>query len=74
MIRQKLYLICYDNAYKKRGKVADIISIVKLNNAVICYQIMFDDFDIDFIEIDKMEQNNWHLVTLDDLLKVGMPL
>jgi hypothetical protein len=73
ILREKIYFICYNNDYHNRGKIADLISVVILNKNKKCYYIQFDDFTTDYVEIATMEQNDWHMVTLDDLLKVGMP-
>jgi hypothetical protein len=72
-MKEKLYFICYKADYLKRGKIAILLDIVLINKMVKCYYVQFDDYSTDYIDIKKIEENDWHMVTLDDLLNVGMP-
>ena len=80
--REKAYLINYNKDYFKRGKISDIIGIKKVttynsygiaNPSKLCYHIVFDDSQQDFVEIDNLKEAGWYIVTLDELLSVGMP-
>lgn len=77
MKKERLYLITYKKEYHHSGSIANIISLKKITTtsinselSILCYHIMFEDGEEDFINIHS---EDWHLVTLADLLRVGMP-
>lgn len=77
MVKERLYLITYQKEYHRCGSIANIIGLKKITTtninselSIMCYHIQFEDGEEDFINIHS---ENWHLVTLSDLLRVGMP-
>jgi len=83
--KERMYLITYNQDYFRRGKIANVIGIKRVtkfkNNSIAilndstttCYHIQFEDGEEDYVDLNTMEDMGWHLVTLADLLKVGMP-
>jgi hypothetical protein len=72
MGKEKIYMICYHNDYHKRGMIANIVGMKKVSTK-ICYHIVFEDDEQDYIDINDIKDNDWHFVTLAELLRVGMP-
>ena len=84
-MKEKIYLICYKNDYFRKGQIANIVGLKKVTtysnnsfanipiNSKICYHIIFEDSQEDYIHIEDVEKDNWHFVTLAELLTVGMP-
>jgi hypothetical protein len=72
---ERAYLISYKNDYKYRGKIANIIAVKKTAhpNPKLVYVIAFEDGATDIVYFDWIENNDWHFVTLEELLSVGMP-
>ena len=86
MKEEKIYLICYKNDYFRKGEIANIVGmkrITKYNNSIfnipksseICYHILFEDGQEDYISMNDVNNsdNDWHFVTLAELLMRGMP-
>ena len=85
MEKETIYLICYRSGYFRRGKIANVVGMKKIttytnyslstipNKSKICYHIMFEDGEQDYIDINDIQDNDWHFVTLAELLRVGMP-
>ena len=72
---ERAYLICYNNEYKYRGKIANIISVKKTPHPKprLVYVIDFEDGATDIVFFDELQDKDWHFVTLEELLSVGMP-
>lgn len=72
---ERAYLICYNNDYKYRGKIANVIAVKKTPHPKpkLVYVIAFEDGATDIVFFDSLEANDWHFVTLEELLAVGMP-
>jgi hypothetical protein len=71
-MKERLYLINYDHDYPKRGMLGHILGLKRIYS-LNCYQIIFDDESEDYVCIDTLKEKGWRLVTLSELLKVGMP-
>jgi len=84
-LKERMYLITYDKDYYRSGKIANVIGIKRVtkfkNNSIAfatesittCYHVQFEDGEEDYVDLNSIKENNWHFVTLADLLKVGMP-
>lgn len=84
-LKERIYLICYENDYFRKGKIANIVGLKRItsfkNNTIaniiesssIFYHIKFEDGEEDYVDLHTIKEKNWHFVTLDDLLRVGMP-
>jgi hypothetical protein len=85
-MKERIYLICYKNDYSRRGQIANIVGMKKLTNYTIslisntnvyeiCYHIIFEDGHEDYISIQNLNNinNDWHFVTLAELLMRGQP-
>ena len=72
---ERAYLICYNNEYKYRGKISNIISVKKTPHPKprLVYVIAFEDGATDIVFFDELQDKDWHFVTLEELLSVGMP-
>lgn len=83
--KERMYLITYNQDYYRKGKIANIIGIkrlTKFKNSTIaitpdsistCYHVKFEDGEEDYVDFNSIKENGWHFVTLEDLLRVGMP-
>lgn len=86
-MKEKVYLICYKKDYFRRSEIANIVGMKKVtkftNNSImnlaksseICYHILFEDGSHDYISIQDVNEpsNDWHFVTLAELLMRGQP-
>lgn len=85
-MKEKIYLICYHNDYFRKGEIGNIIGMKKINkynNSIInlpkyseiYYHILFEDGVEDYISMNDINNsdNDWHFVTLAELLMMGMP-
>ena len=85
-MKQRIYLICYKNDYLRKGQIANIVGIKKVivfsNSTIItsslqeiCYHIIFEDGHEDYISMSDVNEpsNDWHFVTLAELLMRGQP-
>jgi hypothetical protein len=72
---ERAYLISYNKDYKYRGKIANVIAVKKTPhpNPRLVYVIAFEDGATDIVFFDNIENNDWHFVTIEELLSVGMP-
>ena len=86
MKEERVYLICYKNDYFRKGEIGNIVGmkrVTKFTNSVfslpksseICYHILFEDGQEDYISIKDVNNldNDWHFVTLAELLMRGQP-
>ena len=82
--KERVYLISYNSDYYRNGKIANIIGIKKVttftnsyvpiaNTPMLCYQIVFEDGEEDFIDFAKIQSQDWHFVTIEELIRVGQP-
>jgi hypothetical protein len=85
-MKEKIYLICYKNDYFRKGEIANIVGMKKVtkytnsivniaNSSEICYHILFEDGSHDYVSINDVNNsdNDWHFVTLAELLMRGQP-
>ena len=85
-MKERIYLICYKNDYLRKGQIANIVGMKKVivfpNSTIItssyqeiCYHIVFEDGHEDYISIQNVNNinNDWHFVTLAELLMRGQP-
>lgn len=84
---EKVYAITYDKDYERRGEPAEIVGFKKVtytpkniyaneNHIVsnLYFVIKFEDGVQDLVlKDDLFDINKWHIATLQDILKVGMP-
>ena len=74
---EKLYLITYNPKYTRRSKPAHVIGIRKVTfsdgDVSFCYHIEYDDGVTNFVRFQDVNENDWHFVTLDDMLRYGSP-
>lgn len=78
-------MITYKMNHPLRGKVGKVIGMKRLtrteydseNDASkltqMCYQIKYEDGQEALVDIKDVVKDNWHFVTLEELLQVGMP-
>lgn len=87
-LKERMYLITYNQDYYRKGKIANVIGIKKvtkfktnliaianfsIDSVSTCYHIQFEDGEEDYVDFNSIKENDWHFVTLEDLLRVGMP-
>jgi hypothetical protein len=82
--KERVYLITYNKQYYNCGKIANILGIKRVTqyntynvaiSSKLSYHIQFEDGQEDYVPIELLSdtQADWHLVTLAELLRVGMP-
>lgn len=83
--KENVYLICYNRLFPNRGKVGKIVGVKKIHidndtenvfsntTSKLAYHIAFEDGNEHYVFFDLIEQDDWHFVTLEELLCVGMP-
>lgn len=85
-MKEKIYLICYKNDYFRKGQIANIVGMNKVTkftqsivdlpkSSEICYKIVFEDGQNDYVSMTDVHNptNDWHFVTLAELLMRGQP-
>ena len=72
---ERIYLICYKNDYYRKGQISNIVGMKKVNFYQISYHIIFEDGHEDYISMNDVNEpsNDWHFVTLAELLMRGQP-
>ncbi len=77
--KEKVYLITFDDKYKRRGEPAEILGIKKLTikggnseTSLICYWVVYEDGLYDYIQ-KSLADSEYRFVTLSDMLKYGTP-
>jgi hypothetical protein len=77
--KEKVYLITFDNKYKRRGEPAEILGIKKLTfkddnseTSVISYWVVYENGLYDYID-KEIADREYRFVTLSDMLKYGTP-
>ena len=84
MTKENVYLITYKRENPKKGKVAKVIGMKKITTKTevddrtevityLCYEVIYEDGTTTLINADTLVQEQYHFVTIEDLLKVGMP-
>lgn len=81
-VKEKLYMITFDDKYPKSRKIADIIGMKRTIRQIeiftplifaTCYHIRFEDGEEDLIDVESFEKDGWKFVTLSELLMRGQP-
>lgn len=83
---EKVYAITYDKEYERSGEPAEIVGFKKVSHipkvpqfknhilSDMYFVIKFEDGVQDFVKKDDLLNNDkWHIATLQDIIKVGMP-
>jgi hypothetical protein len=84
MKKEKLYLITYNKRFNRSSEPCEVIGMKRITyfiKGVIdketppidCYHVVYEDGQQDYIPTSNVNENDYHFVTLNDMLRYGTP-
>ena len=84
MKKEKIYLITYDKKNYRSAEPCEVIGMKRITHyakgiidketpPIDCYHVVYEDGQQDYVPITSINENDFHFVTLNDMLKYGTP-